>query len=65
MYGTPSSSTYQKTHANINDSTLKKYIDSWYEKNIKNTEYEQYIADDLFCNDRSLSIDHNGNGVSS
>ena len=24
MYGTPSSSTYQETHANINDSTLKK-----------------------------------------
>lgn len=55
MYGTPGSSTYAETHANINDSTLKKYIDSWYEKNIKNTEYEQYLADNIFCDDRSIS----------
>ena len=29
-------------------------MDSWYESHIKDTEYEQYLADTLFCNDRSL-----------
>ena len=40
MYGTPNSSTYEETHANINDSTIKKYIDLWYENNIKSTKFE-------------------------
>ena len=30
MYGTKESSTYAETHANKNDSTIKKYIDNWY-----------------------------------
>ena len=55
MYGTADSSTYEETHANINDSTIKKYIDNWYENNIKNTNSELYLADNLFCNDRSFS----------
>ena len=57
MYGTPGSSTYAETHANINDSTIKTYIDTWYEKNLKSTNYEQYLADNLFCNDRYLDKD--------
>ena len=40
MYGTLNSSTYEETHANINDSTIKKYVDSWYENNIKGTNFE-------------------------
>ena len=54
MYGTPASSSYDETHANINDSTIKKYVDSWYESNIKGTDFEQYLADAIFCNDRQL-----------
>ena len=53
MYGTPGSNTYEDTHANVNDSTIKKAVDNWYEVNIKDTIYEQYV--DLnagFCNDR-------------
>ena len=53
MYGTPGSSTYEETHANINDSTIKKYIDKWYENNLK--EYSQYLTDNIFCNERSIS----------
>ena len=63
MYGTPSSSTYEETHANINDSTIKKYVDSWYEKNIKGTTNEQYITDNLFCNERSIAGDSSGTGI--
>ena len=55
MYGTPASSTYEETHANINNSTIKTKVDEWYESHIKDTEYEQYISDTLFCNDRSIS----------
>ena len=54
MYGTPGSSTYEETHANINDSTIKKYVDTWYESNIKNTNSEIYIVDNIFCDNRIL-----------
>ena len=62
MYGTPGSSIYEETHANINDSTIKKYVDNWYESNLKDTEYEQYLADSLFCNDRTFTSDNTGTG---
>lgn len=66
MYGTPGSSTYADTHANINDSTIKKYIDTWYENNLKNTNYEKYITDNIFCNDRSFNNEYNtGDGTGS
>lgn len=63
MYGTPGSSTYEETHVNINDSTIKKYVDNWYEDNLKGTNFEQYLADNLFCNDRSFSVSNIGTGI--
>ncbi len=55
MYGTPGSSTYEETHANINDSTIKKYLDIWYKNTLSGTEYEQYLIDNEFLGNRSLS----------
>ena len=55
MYGTPESDNYEDTHANIHNSTIKTYIDSWYEQNLKDTANEAYIADSIFCNDRSVA----------
>ena len=55
MYGTPGSDNYNDTHANTNSSTIKTYLDTWYENHIKNTENEAYIADAIFCNDRSVA----------
>ncbi len=52
MYGTPGSSTYEETHANINDSTIKTVLDTWYEENL--LSYASYIADSGFCGDRSI-----------
>ena len=52
MYGTASSSTYNETHANMNNSKIKTTVDEWYESHIKDTDYEGYISDTLFCNDR-------------
>lgn len=53
MYGTPGSSTYDDTHANINDSTIKKTIDTWYKNNL--LSYQDKISDAIYCNDRSLT----------
>ena len=38
---------------NKNDSTIKAYIDSWYENNL--ASYEDRLEDTVFCNDRSIS----------
>ena len=62
MYGTLGSSTYEETHANINDSTIKKYVDNWYENNLKSINYEQYLSDTIFCNDRSFASSNSGTG---
>ena len=51
IYGTTSK---EKAQTNTNDSIIKEYIDEWYESHIKGTEYEPYVSDSLFCNDRSL-----------
>ena len=53
MYGTPGSSSYAETHKNINDSTIKAYLDNWYNNNL--SSYADYIEDTIYCNDRSIS----------
>ena len=67
MYGTPESSTYEETHANINDSTVKTVIDNWYKTNIEDTGYSSYVADAIYCNDREISLNDGygstGNGT--
>ena len=55
MYGQTGASTYATAHANTNNSTIKTYIDNWYKTNIVGTTNEQYLADNVFCNDRSIS----------
>ena len=63
MYGAAGVSTYAVAHANTNDSTIKAYIDDWYKTNILGTANEQYLADNVFCNDRSLAGDNSGTGA--
>ena len=38
---------------NTKDSTIKAYIDEWYEYNLAN--YENKLEDTVFCNDRSIN----------
>ena len=52
MYGIAGSSTYAATHANTNESTIKKYIDSWYKANFDEITTSK-LEDTVFCNDRS------------
>ena len=63
MYGKIGASTYADAHANTNDSTIKAYIDNWYKTNIVGTTNEQYLADNVFCNDRSFSDTNGGIGA--
>ena len=53
MYGTAGSSTYEATHANTNDSTIKTYIDNWYSQNFDESATSK-LEDTIFCNDRSI-----------
>ena len=50
MYGTPGSSTYEATHANINKSAILTNLETWYNNNLKT--YESVINDNVFCNDK-------------
>ena len=60
MYGTAGATTYANTHSNKTNSTIKTVLDSWYDTNIVNTGNEKYIADAIYCNDRSVS---SGTGI--
>ena len=51
MYGTAGSSTYAKTHANINKSTILQNLETWYKNNL--ASYESKLADTIWCNDKS------------
>ena len=60
QYGTSSKEVAQ---TNTNDSTIKSYLDNWYKTNISGTENEQYLADNIFCNDRSFASNNSGTGA--
>ena len=51
MYGTPNSTTYAATHANINKSTILQNLETWYKAKL--TAYTDKLADTIWCNDKS------------
>ena len=59
-YGNSSGTTYDETHANTSNSTIKQAIDSWYKTNISDKGFSSYLVDSIYCNDRSLS---SGSGI--
>ena len=59
-YGTSSKEVAQ---TNTNDSDIKTYLDNWYQTNISGTENEQYLVDNIFCNDRSFASSNTGKGA--
>ena len=40
------------SNVNTNNSTIKTYIDNWYQSNL--SSYGSYLEDTVFCNDRSI-----------
>ena len=59
-YGSTTATTYDETHANNTNSTIKQAIDSWYKTNISDKGFSSYLVDSIYCNDRSLS---SGTGI--
>ena len=52
MYGTTGS--LENNRLNTNDSTIKTYIDNWYNNNL--SSYSKYISTEaVYCNDRELA----------
>ena len=56
-------SNKEKAQTNVFSSNIKKYIDTWYENNIKGTAAEKYIVDNILCNDRSFALNNSGTGA--
>lgn len=52
---------YEATHANVKNSAIKDYTETWYDNIFAESEYEKYIADAIYCNDRGLAS-YNSNG---
>ena len=48
-----SSNSLLSAQTNTTDSPIKTKLDSWYKSNL--TNYTSYLADETFCNDRSVS----------
>ena len=57
--GNITTTTYSQATSNTYNSTIKTAIDNWYKTNIADKGYGDYVADAIYCNDRSL---YSGNG---
>ena len=47
------STSKEQAQTNTTNSTMKTYLDTWYQENILATGNAKYVSDTLFCNDRS------------
>ena len=63
MYGDTNVTSYDETHKNTNNSTMKSYLDNWYSSVFLGKSYEQYIADAIYCSDRMIQSDEDGVGT--
>ena len=58
MYGGANgveSTSKAQAQTNETNSNIKNVLDAWYENVFKDTVYEKYISDEVFCNDRSTA----------
>lgn len=63
MYGNADTgTTYAATHANTNDSLIKTMLEDWYRSDIADMGYSGFVADAIYCNDRSLYSGSGTNG---
>ena len=62
MYGTPGSSTYDLTHTNTNSSTIKTFLEDWYEDNLLSNYDDKISYDAGFCVDRHKAGEELGYG---
>ena len=45
---------YDATHVNVVSSTIKITLENWYKTNVVDTNNTSYIAENIFCNDKTL-----------
>ena len=62
MYGATGASDYASAHANTNESTILSHLEKWYENN-NLAQYEDKLADTIWCNDKSISSSDLGYGT--
>ena len=48
------SPNYESAVKNVKDSAIKELVDNWYKTNIYDKNLEDYIQNQIFCNDRSV-----------
>ncbi len=56
------STSKEQAQKNETNSLIKTVVDNWYKSNIHDTGYHNYIADSIFCNDRSFEPGNTGTG---
>ena len=56
MYGDfeANSVSYEEAHENVKNSLVKTVVDNWYRDNIASNSYHSFVANSLYCNDRSV-----------
>ena len=55
------SRSLEGAHSNVTDSTMKTYLDSWYENNLSEANINDKISKDAtFCNNRTKSTHNSG-----
>ncbi len=59
------STSREQAQRNETDSPIKTKVDEWYKTNIVDTGYGNYVADSIFCNDRSFESRNTGTGYGS
>ena len=52
--GNMKTTSYGQATSNTYSSTIKTFVDGWYKANIEDKGYGNYIADTIYCNDRSM-----------
>ena len=59
---TTNSTSYNQAHSNTYNSTVKSFIDSWYENNIltQGNTITSKIANTIYCNDRKIAGEDEG-----
>lgn len=60
MYGKMDGTTVEEIYANTKNSTMKTYLEDWYQTNILDEGLSNFIADSGFCNDRTIT---RGDGI--
>ncbi len=59
------STSKEEAQRNETDSEIKTKVEEWYKTNIIDTGYSKYVADSIFCNDRSFESRNTGTGYGS